>query len=59
MVDRDAIDLFVTHLGRQRGYAKLVVDRWPEDENRQSPEIDAMAGPFAIEHTSIDSVAHQ
>ena len=59
MDERDVISRFATHLGHQRGYAKLVVDRWPEDENRQSPEIDAIAGPFAIEHTSIDSVAHQ
>ena len=59
MVDRDGIELFVNHLSRQRGFAKLVMDRWPEDENRQSPEIDAIAGPFAIEHTSIDSVANQ
>ncbi len=59
MVDRDVIELFVNHLSRQRGFAKLVMGRWPEDENRQSPEIDAIAGPFAIEHTSIDSVANQ
>ncbi len=59
MDDRDVIDLFVTHLGHQRGCAKLAVDRRPDEKNRQCPEIDAIAGPFAIEHTSIDSVAHQ
>ena len=29
MDDRAVISRFVTHLGRQRGYAKLVVNRWP------------------------------
>jgi len=37
----------------------LTVDRRPDEENRQSQDIDAVAGPFAIEHTSIDSVANQ
>ena len=59
MGERDVIDAFISHLGHQKGYPNLTVDRWPEDENRQSPEIDAIAGPFAIEHTSIDSVADQ
>ena len=33
--------------------------RWPDKENRNSPDIDAIAGPYAIEHTSIDTVANQ
>ncbi len=59
MDERDVTRRFVNHLGHQRGCAKLAVDSWPEDTNRQSPEIDAIAGPFAIEHTSIDSVPNQ
>ena len=59
MDERDVMNAFISHLGHHKGYANLMVDRWPEDENRQSPEIDAIAGPFAIEHTSIDSVADQ
>ena len=59
MDERDVLDAFVNHLGHQEGYPNLSVDRWPEDENRRSPEIDAIAGPFSIEHTSIDSIADQ
>ena len=59
MNEREVINTFTNHLGHQKGYPNLEVDRWPEDENRQSPEIDAIAGPFAIEHTSIDSIADQ
>lgn len=50
---------FVRYLGRCRGNPGLVVDRWPDKANRTAPEIDAVAGDFAIEHTSIDSVADQ
>ena len=59
MNEREVIRAFVGHIGRTFGYSNLVVDCWPEDENRQSPEIDAIAGPFAIEHTTIDTVADQ
>ena len=59
MDEREVMKTFTTHLGHHKGYPNLEVDRWPEDENRRSPEIDAIAGPFAIEHTSIDSVADQ
>jgi len=59
MDNRELIDAFTTHLGRQKGYPNLEVDRWPDEENRQSPEIDALAGPFAIEHTSIDALPDQ
>ena len=37
----------------------LTVDSWPDVENRDSPDIDAVAGPLAIEHTSVDTVADQ
>lgn len=50
---------FVRVRGRCQGNRELVVDRWPDKENRTEPEIDAVAGDFAIEHTSIDSVANQ
>lgn len=58
MKDRDVIAAFVDHLS-DHGHPGLKVERWPEDQNRRSKEIDAIAGPFAIEHTSIDSVAYQ
>lgn len=54
--DRDVIRAFVEHL-RDRGHPALQVDRWPEDENPSG--IDAIAGPFAIEHTSIDTLPNQ
>jgi len=37
----------------------LQVDRWPDEETRDSKDIDAEAGDFAIEHTSIDTIANQ
>lgn len=50
---------FVRVRGRCQGTPELVVDRWPDKEDRTEPEIDAVAGGFAIEHTSIDSIANQ
>ena len=58
MKDRDVITAFIDHL-RNHGHPSLKVERWPEDQNRRTKEIDAIAGPLAIEHTSIDSVANQ
>lgn len=58
MNDREVVEAFVSHLG-SRGYPGLKVDRRPDEENRGSPDIDAIAGPFAIEHTSIDTVPNQ
>ena len=52
------IDRFVAHL-RKNGHPGLQVDRWPDKENRDSPDIDAIAGPFAIEHTRIDTLPNQ
>ena len=59
MDESEVIRAFVNHLGKERGCSKLAVDRWPDKENRNSPDIDAIAGPYAIEHTSIDTVANQ
>lgn len=58
MNDRDVIKAFVAYL-KTKGYPCLKVEQWPEDENRDSQEIDAIAGPFAIEHTSIDTLPNQ
>ncbi|MCZ6690212.1 MAG: hypothetical protein O7H41_11450 [Planctomycetota bacterium] len=49
---------FVEYL-QDHGHPGLRIDRWPDDENRDTPEIDAIAGPFAIEHTSIDTLPNQ
>ena len=56
MSEQEVIVAFVSHLGLLMGHSDLSVERWPDKENRTEPEIDAIAGNFAIEHTSIDSV---
>lgn len=59
MENRDIINKFVGHLQKTYNLLNLKIDCYPDDVNRESPEIDAIAGPFAIEHTSIDTVPYQ
>ena len=56
--DYDVIDAFIEYL-RKHGYPELTVTSYPDKENQSSPDIDAIAGPFAIEHTSIDTLPNQ
>ncbi len=56
--DSYVIDRFVVYL-RKNGHPNLKVDRCPENDNRNSADIDAIAGFFAIEHTSIDTLPNQ
>ena len=58
MKDSDVIDAFVAYLERN-GHPDLKVDERPDTTNRDSPDIDAIAGPFAIEHTRIDTLPNQ
>ena len=60
MEDRTVIHEFVRHL-QEHGYPDLKVDRRPdeEEEYQNSPSVDAIAGTFAIEHTSIDTLLNQ
>jgi hypothetical protein len=58
MNDREVVEAFVAHLG-SNGHAGLKVDRRPDEENRGSPDVDAIAGRFVIEHTSVDTVPNQ
>jgi len=58
MNDQDVINAFVTYL-RKAGFPDLKVDRWPDKENRKTSDIDAIAGYFMIEHTSIDTLPNQ
>ena len=58
MNDQDVINAFVSYL-RETGFPGLKVDRWPDKENRNTSDIDAIAGRFAIEHTSIDNLPNQ
>jgi len=58
MRDRDVIDAFVSFL-RERVHPGLKIDRRPDEENRDTADIDAIAGSLAIEHTSIDTLPNQ
>ena len=58
MKDSDVIKEFVVHL-RKNGSPNLKIDQWPDNQNQHSADIDAIAGPFAIEHTSIDTLPDQ
>lgn len=58
MKDHEVVAAFVAHLALN-GYPGLRVDIWPERENRKSPDIEAIAGQFAIEHTSISTFLNQ
>jgi hypothetical protein len=51
--DKNVIAEFVRHI--ERGEAPgLSIQSWPDEDNRISKDIDAIAGQLAIEHTSID-----
>lgn len=56
--ERSLIIQFVTLLTKH-GLGSGKVDRWPDEENRQTQDIDAISGDVAIEHTSIDTPPYQ
>ena len=56
--DKQVVLAFIDYL-QKNGHSGLKVDRIPDDENRASADVDAIAGEFAIEHTSIDTVRNQ
>ena len=56
--DRDVVEAFVAHL-RDHGHPALRVERRPDEENPGVRDVDAIAGAFAIEHTSIDTLPNQ
>ncbi len=59
--DTKIVEFFVNHL-RINGYPNLKIDRIPDKEKAKGDkeeDIDAIAGPFAIEHTSFDTVKNQ
>jgi hypothetical protein len=51
------VEAFVAHLGAVYGYVGLHLEEVPDETT--AGEIDGIAGPFAIEHTSIDSYPDQ
>jgi hypothetical protein len=56
--DKHVITSFV-ELRSRTDHPGVRVERWPDEENRDSSDIDAIAGRLAIEHTSVDSVPNQ
>jgi len=58
MKDYVVIEAFVAYF-RDNGYPDLCIDQRPEKGNRQSKDIDVIAGPFAIEHTWITTYQNQ
>jgi hypothetical protein len=56
--EKEVIEAFVVHR-RETDLPDRVVDRWPDKDNRNSQDIDALAGDLAIEHTSIDTIEFQ
>jgi hypothetical protein len=54
--DKRVVVLFVEYLAH-RLYPGLKIERFPDEE--VSGDIDAIAGQFAIEHTSIDTIPQQ
>lgn len=58
LTDKRVIGLFVNFLVNN-GNTGLTISSWPDEENRQTSDIDAIAGSFAIEHSSVDTVQDQ
>jgi hypothetical protein len=56
--DRAVVLRFVAHL-IEHGQPDLRVDHWLEDEHPGQSVVEAIAGPFAIEHTSVDTLPNQ
>jgi hypothetical protein len=56
--DCEVINAFVTFI-KKTCRPDLQVDKWPDKENRNSSDIDAIAADLAIEHTSIDTLPDQ
>ena len=46
--DKNTLKQFVAHL-HENGYPDLKIDRWPDEENSTTSDIDAIAGPFAFD----------
>ena len=56
--DRQIVEAFAQHL-RDNGMADLKVDSWLEDLYPGTSQVEAIVGPFAVEHTSCDSFHNQ
>jgi hypothetical protein len=58
LTDAEVVETFVAYLAEHR-FPGIRVDGRPDVDNRNSEDIDAIAGPLAIEHTSVDTVENQ
>jgi hypothetical protein len=58
--DKAVVDVFITYL-KNNGYPNIEIDDLirPDENNRNSKDIDAIIDNLAIEHTSIDTIANQ
>lgn len=56
--DRQIVEAFARHL-RDSGMPGLKVDVWLEDAFPATSQVEAMVGPFAVEHTSCDTFHNQ
>lgn len=56
--EKHIVESFLEHLGKVRG-RPLRAEAWPDEENRNTADIDAIAGPYAIEHTVVESFENQ
>ena len=56
--DRDTINTFIAYLEEKYSISSSNVI-FPDDQNRCTPDVDAIVGGIAIEHTSIDSIKGQ
>ena len=54
--NRPCIRIFAVFLA-MIGHPVFGIDRWPEDETEN--EIDAIIGPYAVQHTSVDALPDQ
>jgi len=58
LTDKELIGRFVEYLSKN-GRPGITVTDWPDKRNRQSSDIDAIAGSLAIEHSSVDTIPNQ
>ena len=58
MSDYEVIAAVIRRL-QEHGHPELTISCYPDKVNRSSTDIDAIAGRFAIEHTSIDTIRNQ
>jgi len=59
LTEKQVLDSFVKHILSIHNIDWSGDVSYPDKKNSKSPDIDAIASPFAIEHTSIDFLPHQ